>query len=148
MLRNLIHSVTHIRERVKEKRENEVQTGACCSLLTYVQRSFLHRQCFDNIFTLFATSEVGHHRGRVKKRKERNTNRYANFRLESPFDGMVYTARRNAPMRVIRTQILRTSTFYVPSTMLGWYFYSTPELGHHRECVKSADANFRTNIFR
>lgn len=27
MLRNLIHSVTHIRERVKEKRENEVQTG-------------------------------------------------------------------------------------------------------------------------
>lgn len=34
MLRNLIHSVIHIRERVKEKRENEVQTGACCSLLT------------------------------------------------------------------------------------------------------------------
>ena len=54
----------------------------------------------------------------------------------------------------IRTQILRTSTFCIPSTMLGWYFYSTllaaTEVGHHRERVKNADgyANFRTNVFR
>ena len=52
----------------------------------------------------------------------------------------------------IRTQILRTSTFCIPSTMLGWYFYSTllaaTEVGHHRERVKSADgyANFSIEI--
>ena len=127
-------------------------------------RVFVQKRCSGSTIFLHlsATSQVvGHHRGRVKGKKEkwkkgaRTGMQIFDCRIVIRHSTEWFTQRGETRQCVfIRTQILRTSTFCIPSTMLGWYFYSTllaaTEVGHHRERVKNADgyANFRTNVFR
>ena len=90
-------------------RENALRKKRKMKCALFDTRVFVQKRCSGSTIFLHlsATSQVvGHHRGRVKGKKEkwkkgaRTGMQIFDWNRHPPFDGMVYTARRNAPMRV------------------------------------------------